>query len=115
MVEGRLVFVGVEVSPCGGPVGGYLTFVISQRHLAKDQQLETAVWAMLSFYAVIAYHVKSYKATMHAKMRKKAQSMIQVDPPCPRPSLGDPVAHLPWFHPTPPPPRRYSTGRAPTQ
>jgi len=33
---------------------------------------------MLSFYSLVAYHIKCFKSTMHTKMRRKAKSMQQV-------------------------------------
>jgi len=61
----------------GETSGGYITFVLNQRHLAPDK-LDSAAWAMLSFFPLVLYHVKCCKLAMHTSMRRRVDSMMQV-------------------------------------
>lgn len=91
----------------GETSGGYITFVLNQRHLAPDK-LESAAWAMLSFFPLVLYHVKCCKLAMHTSMRRRVDSMMQVlrvSPPS-APHTPFPFVsfhqydyhHTPWVH-----------------
>uniref|UniRef100_A0A7S1SYM4 Arp2/3 complex 34 kDa subunit n=1 Tax=Tetraselmis chuii TaxID=63592 RepID=A0A7S1SYM4_9CHLO len=57
--------------------GCFIKFVFNQRHLTPDK-LDAAVWSMLSFLPLIAYHIKCCKLAMHTSMRKRVGSMMKV-------------------------------------
>uniref|UniRef100_A0A7S0MRY2 Arp2/3 complex 34 kDa subunit n=1 Tax=Pyramimonas obovata TaxID=1411642 RepID=A0A7S0MRY2_9CHLO len=61
-----------------GANGGYVSFVLFQRHVKGGARLEDSSWRMMTFYAFVNYHIKCSKAFMHTRMRSRTQNLLQV-------------------------------------
>ena len=55
-----------------------MSFVVFKRHVASGKKLEAAVWALGTFYAFVAFHIKCSKAYMHTSLRRRTASLLQV-------------------------------------
>ena len=56
---------------------GYVSFVVFARHVAGgEKRVDAAAWALNTFYAFVATHIKCSKAYMHSHMRKRSASLL---------------------------------------
>ena len=56
---------------------GYVSFVVFARHVAGgEKRVDAAAWALNTFYAFVAMHIKCSKAYMHSHMRKRSLSLL---------------------------------------
>eukprot|EP00850_Spirogloea_muscicola_P003059 SM000012S25321 [mRNA] locus=s12:348595:358666:+ [translate_table: standard] len=56
---------------------GYVSLVIFPRHVIGPK-LEKTTWSLINFHAYISYHIKCSKTFIHARMRRRGDSLIQV-------------------------------------
>ncbi len=58
---------------------GYIGFAIQPRHV-DAKSIDNTVDRMVQFRAYIHYHIKCSKSLMHSRMRKRVESLLQVQP-----------------------------------
>lgn len=59
-----------------GANGGYVSFVLFQRHVGTPAKIEAAAWHLATFYGFVSYHIKCSKGHMHTRMRKRVQALV---------------------------------------
>eukprot|EP00850_Spirogloea_muscicola_P013808 SM000095S25022 [mRNA] locus=s95:457303:468122:- [translate_table: standard] len=55
---------------------GYVSLVIFPRHVIGPK-VDKTTWALINFHAYISYHIKCSKTFVHARMRRRGDSLIQ--------------------------------------
>jgi actin related protein 2/3 complex subunit 2 len=68
----------VPAEALAGANGGFVSFVLFRRHVADEARVAACAWAMCTFYAFVAMHIKCSKAYMHSSMRRRAASLLAV-------------------------------------
>lgn len=58
-----------------------MSFVLFKRHVAGGKRLEAAAWALGTFYAFVAFHIKCSKASHDLRPPSLALGLVPLTPP----------------------------------